>query len=170
MLAVLFLAARVGGAAENKKTQKAGTTAKIASKPIPQPIPFSHKVHASVTTCIFCHAKAATEERAGIPAVELCMQCHNQVKTDSPAVQKLAGYQKDNQPVPWVRVYRLPDFAVFSHATHVNAKVECPACHGQVAQRAVLSQEVPARMKTCVDCHKSHQVSIECTLCHELGH
>ena len=169
LLGTLDLAALVGSAAE-RKGQKAGATVKIASKPVPQPIAFSHKAHAAVTTCLFCHAKAATEERAGVPGVDLCMQCHNQVKKDSPAIQKLAAYQNDNQPVPWARVYRLPDFAVFSHATHVGAKIGCPACHGLVAQRAVLSEEVPARMKTCVDCHKVRQVSIECTLCHELGH
>jgi hypothetical protein len=98
------------------------------------------------------------------------MQCHDQAKKDSPAIQKLAAYQKDDRPIPWARVYRLPDFAIFSHGTHVNSGIDCAACHGQVAQRAVLSQEVPARMKTCVSCHQSRQISIDCTLCHELGH
>ena len=140
-----------------------------AAKPPVQPIPFSHKQHVVTVACSVCHATAATAERAGLPAASHCMLCHENVKQDSPAIRKLAGYQKENKPVPWVRVYRVPDFVFFSHAMHLAAKVECAACHGPVEQRAVLVQEVPTTMKACVECHRTRGASIACNLCHELG-
>ena len=140
-----------------------------AETPVAQPIPFSHRQHAAVAACNLCHATAATAERAGIPSVSQCMLCHEGVKKDAHSIRRLATYHKEGKPVPWVRVYRLPDFVFFSHARHLGAKIECAACHGPVEQREVLSQEVPATMKTCLDCHRSRDVSIACNLCHELG-
>ncbi len=120
--------------------------------------------------CNVCHATAATAERAGLPAAAQCMLCHENVKQESPAIRKLAAYAKDNKPIPWVRVYRLRDFVLFSHASHLAAKIDCVACHGPVEKRAVLKEEVPVKMKTCVDCHQARRASLDCTLCHELGH
>jgi hypothetical protein len=97
------------------------------------------------------------------------MLCHDNLKKDSPAMRKLTAYAKQNRPVPWVRIYKLPDFVFFSHARHAAAKVECEACHGPVEKRDVLEREVPADMKTCVACHQDRGASAACNLCHELG-
>jgi hypothetical protein len=68
-----------------------------------------------------------------------------------------------------VRVYKVPDFVFFSHATHVNGKVACAECHGPVERREVLSAEVTHKMSTCMDCHVTRKAANECHLCHELG-
>ena len=119
--------------------------------------------------CNVCHPKAAGTARAGLPAASQCMLCHENLKKGSPAIRKLAGYAKENKPVPWVRIYRIPDYVFFSHAKHVTAKVECADCHGPVEQREVLTKEIPTDMKTCLDCHRSRGASVQCNLCHELG-
>jgi formate-dependent nitrite reductase cytochrome c552 subunit len=145
-------------------------TANQNSEPVTQPIPFSHKQHSSLgLTCVECHVGAKSADQAEFPETRKCMFCHATIKTDAPAIQKLAAAQKSGVPIKWVRVYHLPDFVFFSHASHFKAKVECVSCHGPVATRDVLAQEVPARMQTCVNCHKERHASTSCVLCHQLG-
>jgi len=96
------------------------------------------------------------------------MACHSTVKTDSPAVQKLADYFKAKNPVPWVRVYRVPDYVWFSHESHHNtAKIGCETCHGPVAERDVLAKEKPTSMASCMECHTTRKAPHECNFCHE---
>ncbi len=134
-----------------------------------QPVPFSHKQHAPVADCNLCHQKASKGERAGLPAAAQCMLCHAGIKKDSPPIQTLAAFARDGKLVPWVRVYRIPDYVFFSHATHLEGKVECSACHGPVAEREILVKELPTDMKSCIDCHKARRATVTCNACHELG-
>ena len=97
------------------------------------------------------------------------MLCHENLKKHSPSARKLAGFAKENKPIPWVRIYRIPDYVFFSHAKHASAKVECAACHGPIEQRELLTKEMPTDMMTCLDCHRSLGASVQCNLCHELG-
>jgi Cytochrome c7 and related cytochrome c len=69
--------------------------------------------------------------------------------------------------IPSRRVYKLPDFVIFSHARHVS-KLDCGDCHGDVNTQDALRIERPTTMKACVDCHKSHAATVVCTACHEL--
>ncbi len=47
-----------------------------------QPIYYSHKVHAGVNqiSCLYCHGSAQESKHAGIPSVNVCMNCHIAVK------------------------------------------------------------------------------------------
>ena len=47
-----------------------------------QPIFFSHEVHAGINqvSCLYCHTGAQTSKQAGIPPVNVCMNCHMAVK------------------------------------------------------------------------------------------
>jgi cytochrome c551/c552 len=47
-----------------------------------QPIYYSHKVHAGVNqiSCLYCHGGAQDSKMAGIPAVNVCMNCHMAIK------------------------------------------------------------------------------------------
>ena len=147
-----------------------GIEEKLPIKVAPQPVPFSHKQHAAAgMSCVDCHAGAATKERAGLPASDRCMLCHQTIATEREAVQRLADLAGKGRPIEWVRVYRVPDFVFFSHARHLGAGVECAACHGSVAEREVLAKEVSTSMTTCMGCHKAKGVSNNCHLCHELG-
>lgn len=141
----------------------------VSRTPPSQPIPFSHRQHAvEKLKCALCHEVAGTGERAGFPSTELCMACHQQVKKESAAVGRLAEYHAKQEPVPWARVYKLPDFVFFSHARHLRAKADCVTCHGPVQTRDALWQEKEITMAACVECHKQKRASIACHLCHEL--
>jgi len=104
-----------------------------------------------------------------LPAVSQCLLCHRGVKSDSPPIRTLARYGQKKQVVPWVRLYRAPDYVFFSHARHLAAKIDCAACHGPVPQRDVLEKEVPTNMQACMDCHRTRSATLACNACHELG-
>jgi hypothetical protein len=137
-----------------------------------QPIAFSHKLH--VTTagmkCDDCHQVSAGGKQMQIPNVATCMTCHQSVMTTSPEIQKLARLEKEGEQVSWARVYQLPPFVFFSHQKHIDAKVDCAVCHGEVRNQNVLSQEKDISMASCVNCHQLRKVSISCGLCHNVGY
>jgi hypothetical protein len=137
--------------------------------PPPQPIPYSHKLHAGTLKlqCSFCHENQDPGEMMGIPASAKCMGCHKGIKTDSPHIQKLAGYHAQNRPVPWLRVYQIPSYVFFSHREHTKAGNTCTECHGPVAERDVLAREVPINMGACMDCHQKKKAPNDCGFCHE---
>jgi hypothetical protein len=134
-----------------------GIEEKLPLAVAPQPIAFSHKLHAEKKLqCTDCHTKALSGERATFPQADRCHLCH-------------ANISKDTR-ISWVRVYKLPDFVFFSHAVHAaKAGIECQACHGPVASRDVLQKEVSTSMRGCVDCHRRRKASLDCSRCHELG-
>ena len=92
-----------------------------------------------------------------MPEAVECLNCHQTIQKDRPSIQKLVAIQKKNKPVPWARVYKLPDFVFFSHQKHADAKVECETCHGSVRTRDILWQEKDISMNACVDCHKARR-------------
>ena len=46
-----------------------------------QPILFSHKIHAGEyqIPCQYCHSYVSISAKPGIPSVQKCMGCHNQI-------------------------------------------------------------------------------------------
>lgn len=121
-----------------------------------QPIAFSHALHAGLyeLDCQYCHAGAERSRHAGVPAASVCLNCHAQVKTDSPEIRKLTAFVKNDQPVPWTKVHRLPDFAFFSHASHVSAGLGCQGCHGAVQEMVRVEQQETMTMGWCLRCHR----------------
>jgi hypothetical protein len=121
-----------------------------------QPIPFSHKLHAGENkiACAYCHAGVEKSKHATIPAVNVCMNCHKVVKTDSPHIQKLTQAYQANQPIEWIRVHELPDFVYFPHKRHVAKGISCETCHGNVKEMARVEQKMPLTMGWCMECHR----------------
>ena len=135
-----------------------------------QPVPFSHRAHAAAgLSCRNCHRDATKKERAGLPNTDQCLLCHATVRSESPSIRKLAKFLQNGEQLRWVRVYQVPDFVFFSHASHLEAGIACKSCHGQVEQRDVLAKEVSTSMTACMNCHLERKASNECFLCHELG-
>jgi c(7)-type cytochrome triheme protein len=103
----------------------------------------------------------------GFPATSFCMSCHQTVKAESPHIQKMAAIAKEKQPIPWVRVYRIPNYVYFSHRVHTAAGATCEACHGPVRERDVITKEVVHNMSSCMACHAAKKARNDCTACHE---
>lgn len=114
-----------------------------------QPIWFSHAIHncQNEIDCNYCHSSAVKSKHAGIPSVNVCMNCHKGIKkgaiTGTAEIQKIydaigfdpatgtyiEGY--DQKPIVWNKVNNLPDHVYFNHSTHVSVgKIDCKNCHG----------------------------------------
>ncbi len=134
-----------------------------------QPIFFSHRVHAGVKqiNCRFCHPYVERSEHAGLPEVEKCFFCHKYVIPMHPQIKKEKEHLDNRVPVPWVRIFFVPDFVKFRHQPHIAfGKVECTRCHGDVASMDRL-QNVNFEMKFCIECHKERNAQLDCYLgCH----
>jgi hypothetical protein len=140
----------------------------LPKEPPVQPVPYSHKVHVALgLKCLDCHAIRDPGFQAGYPREAACMGCHTSVKTESPHIKKLAGHAKSRKPMPWVKVYSVPDYVWFSHASHhKDAGISCETCHGPVAEREVIAKEKPTNMHSCMKCHAQMKASNGCDFCH----
>ncbi|MES2277861.1 MAG: c-type cytochrome [Bacteroidota bacterium] len=140
-----------------------------------QPIKYSHELHAGVMKidCQYCHSGAYKSKNASIPSLNVCMNCHKVVKTESPEIHKIydaLGYDPATSkydstkahPIQWVRVHNLPDLVYFNHSQHVKVgKIICQTCHGPVQTMKEVYQYSPLTMKWCIQCHKRTDVNFK---------
>jgi hypothetical protein len=131
-----------------------------------QPIAFSHKIHAGQfeIDCKYCHTGVMKGKSATIPSVNICMNCHNQIRqgttTGEGEIAKNVAAWDTKKPIEWVRIHNLPDFSYFNHSQHVNvAGVECQTCHGPVETMDVVQQHSLLTMGWCIDCHRKTDVN-----------
>lgn len=124
-----------------------------------QPINFSHKVHAgdNQIPCLYCHSAAEKSRVAGIPAASTCMNCHQQIRKDTPEIQQIARAVAENRPIEWIKVHNLPHHVVFNHSRHVAAGIQCRSCHGPVETMERVEQTDTLSMGNCVGCHRTHR-------------
>ena len=122
-----------------------------------QPVPYSHELHVGQLglDCRYCHSNVDKSGFANLPTAQTCMNCHNQVKPDSPLLAPVRRSYETGEPVPWVKIHDLPDFAYFNHAVHVNRGVSCVECHGKINEMEVVEHAQPLSMGFCLDCHRA---------------
>ncbi|RMD92757.1 MAG: cytochrome C [Calditrichaeota bacterium] len=144
-----------------------------------QPIAFSHRVHAkdNAIPCLYCHFAAEESRHAGIPSANVCMNCHREIKKDSPEIQKIVKAIKTNTPIVWTKVNSVPDFVYFNHSIHINRNIKCEKCHGDVASMDKVYRANKLGMGWCISCHREYthkvlklepgsQVLVDCSVCH----
>ncbi len=153
-----------------------------------QPIHYSHKIHAgdNKIDCMYCHSSARVSKTSGIPSLNVCMNCHKSIYEVAQStataeyskefydgeIKKLYAavgwddaeqqYTGETQPVKWVRIHNLPDFAYFNHSQHVTVgDIECQTCHGPVEEMEVMYQHSPLTMGWCISCHRETNVKVK---------
>lgn len=122
-----------------------------------QPVPFSHAIHAGQLglDCRYCHVGVDKGPASTIPAAQTCMNCHNQIKVDSPLLAVVRDSYQTGKPVPWVKVHQVPDYVYFNHSVHINRGVSCVECHGRVDQMDTVTHSQSLSMGFCLDCHRN---------------
>ncbi|MEM1338511.1 MAG: c-type cytochrome [Bacteroidota bacterium] len=125
----------------------------------------------SLNVCMNCH-KSIYEYKGnpeGPSAEDIANGYTNEFYTNEiKKLYKAVGWDEENQrytgesqPVEWVRIHNLPDFAYFNHAQHVTAgKIECQTCHGPVEEMEIMYQYSPLTMGWCINCHRETEVQI----------
>ena len=152
-----------------------------------QPIFFSHKVHPgnNQISCLYCHGGAWDSKMAGVPSLNVCMNCHaaindykgeplyraNGKEVDGTAeIQKLysyTGYDPNSgkytspgKQISWVKIHNLPDHVYFNHSQHIRAgKVQCQTCHGNITEMNEVKQFSELSMGWCINCHRTTKVN-----------
>lgn len=122
-----------------------------------QPVEYSHKVHAGQLgiDCRYCHNYIEVSPHANIPPTQTCMNCHKIVKAESEKLQPVRDSWISGNPIEWIRIHKLPDYAYFDHSAHLEAGVGCFTCHGNVAGMERVTQVKPLSMSWCLDCHRN---------------
>ncbi len=156
-----------------------------------QPIKFPHSVHAGVNgiDCKYCHSSVTKSKSAGIPSVNVCMNCHKQIngegKPYAAEIKKIyaaAGfvdgeYKNPSKPIVWNKVHVLPDHVYFNHSQHVVVGgIDCKQCHGDMAKMKETAKVQPVAelnkvegniklskptltMGWCIECHDKKEIS-----------
>jgi cytochrome c3-like protein len=127
-----------------------------------QPIAFSHALHAgdSQIPCLYCHFGARTSRHAGIPPLNVCMNCHSMLTKQTVGIETLKEAVQRGQAIAWTKVHNLPDFVYFDHSQHVTGGVACASCHGPVETMTRVRQDAPLTMGWCLECHRTRGVEV----------
>ena len=72
--------------------------------------------------CRYCHASVEISAVANVPPTQTCMNCHTLVKRDSVKLAPIRESASSGRPMHWIRVHELPDYAYFTHRSHVAAR------------------------------------------------
>ncbi|MEC7478654.1 MAG: c-type cytochrome [Bacteroidota bacterium] len=154
-----------------------------------QPIHYSHKIHsgANQIDCQYCHSSVRSSKHSGIPSLNVCMNCHENIAEYNGEEDLEKGYTKDfytneikklykavgwdeqsrtytgeTEPVKWVRIHNLPDFVYFNHSQHVNvAGIDCQECHGPIEEMEIVYQHSSLTMGWCISCHRESDVKVK---------
>ena len=154
-----------------------------------QPIHYSHKIHsgANQIDCQYCHSSVRSSKHSGIPSLNVCMNCHENIAEYNGEEDIEKGYTKDfytneikklykavgwdeqsrtytgeTEPVKWVRIHNLPDFVYFNHSQHVNvAGIDCQECHGPIEEMEIVYQHSSLTMGWCISCHRESDVKVK---------
>lgn len=126
-----------------------------------QPIDFPHDIHTGVNgiDCKYCHNSVTKSKSAGLPTVNVCMNCHKQINGRTSAQQEkitkiyeAAGWKTEGagsytgktKPIKWNKVHVLPDHVYFNHSQHVVVGgVDCKQCHGDMTKQKQTARVLP---------------------------
>lgn len=129
---------------------------RVGYQPV-QPVAFQHDLHVGQLglDCRFCHSYVEVSGHSNIPATQVCMGCHLQVQKDNPKLKPVRDSWATGQPIAWVKIHNVPDYAYFNHSAHVNRGVSCVSCHGKVNEMSVVWQHESQSMGWCLQCHRN---------------
>jgi hypothetical protein len=140
---------------------------------IEQPIAFPHDIHAGTNQipCMYCHTRRtapwtpASRPCSCAPAAtsRAARRCSARTGRRS---RSWSAYWREQRPIPWERIYKVPDHVRFPHMRHVAAEIECQECHGPVETMQEVEVYQPLRMGWCIDCHRQREARIDCFVCH----
>jgi len=122
-----------------------------------QPVEYSHALHAGELglDCRYCHTTVETAAFAAVPSTQVCMNCHARIAPESDKLLPLQQSYSGGDPIRWVKVHDLPDYAYFDHRAHVSRGVGCVSCHGRVDTMEQVRQVERLSMGWCLECHRN---------------
>ncbi|MEM7682427.1 MAG: cytochrome c3 family protein [Planctomycetota bacterium] len=165
------------------------TTLNVGYRP-EQPVPYSHAIHVGQLglDCLHCHNTVDQASFAAIPPTATCINCHAPgefpegvdengdgapdatnwmgIWQNSPKLKAVHESFFTGEPIEWVKVHDLADYAYFNHSSHVNRGVGCYSCHGRVDQMGAENngqsvwQVHELSMAWCIECHRAPEKAL----------
>jgi hypothetical protein len=155
-----------------------------------QPIDFNHAFHLTQVDngCESCHFFRKDGTFSGVPKLEQCTDCHDEIQgIDPDEIKFVEDYVSKEREVPWLIYSRQPDCVFFSHAAHIKgAGMDCVTCHGHIGESGSLkvyeenritgySRDIwgkniagfkkntwdRMKMDDCAECHQTAAANIE---------
>ena len=103
-----------------------------------QPIEFNHALHNELVEdgCESCHFFREDGSYSGVPTLDQCIECHEEVNGEDPEEARFVNeFVANNREVPWLIYSRQPQNVFFSHAAHVKmGQMDCVTCHGPIGE------------------------------------
>ena len=103
-----------------------------------QPIEFNHVLHNELVEdgCESCHFFREDGSYSGVPTLDQCIECHEEVNGEDPEEARFVNeFVANNREVPWLIYSRQPQNVFFSHAAHVKmGEMDCVTCHGHIGE------------------------------------
>jgi hypothetical protein len=143
-----------------------------------QPLAFPHDLHAGTRQidCKYCHRGTDKGMHAGVPSVQDCWQCHQNllgkgtsgvevIKQES-VNKMLKQYVETKKEITWFKLYDMPEHVKFPHKAHINAGLDCTECHGDVKTMKVVTLKNRTHMGWCIECHRRKNAPYDCSVCH----
>ena len=131
---------------------------RVGYQPV-QPVHFQHDIHVVQLglDCRYCHSQVEVSGHSNLPTTQTCMNCHRDIQKTNPKLQPVRDSWDSGQPIAWVKIHNVPDYAYFNHSAHVNRGVSCVSCHGKVNEMNVVFQHESQSMAWCLKCHRNPQ-------------
>ncbi|MFV1994690.1 MAG: cytochrome c3 family protein [Verrucomicrobiales bacterium] len=127
-----------------------------------QPVAFDHGIHAGQLglDCRYCHSFVEDSPHSNVPTTQTCFNCHSQVQKENPKLAPVWESMSSGDPLEWVQIHQIPDYAYFDHSVHVARGVSCVKCHGQVNEMETVYHAEPHSMGWCLECHRAPEKSL----------
>jgi len=94
------------------------------------------------------------------------MLCHQDLDAEKPPEKKVETLFVDGKFAA-AHVTALSSEEIFSHARHVEAKIECATCHQGIETNQAIGPEARISMDACTACHVERGAANECATCHQ---
>lgn len=129
---------------------------------------FDHKAHvARGPTCTDCHEGAESKDHAGMPTIDQCLECHEEIDGPKPPEKTAKSFLDPATGKPrWSQFTKQPAFVQFSHKPHADKKVACGQCHAGIEESTRTGPELALTMDGCVACHEKQNGPKDCAKCH----
>ncbi|NVJ25232.1 MULTISPECIES: cytochrome c3 family protein [Myxococcus] len=175
LLALAALATMVGAGVAWAATARERSLAVYPAQHVP--LRFDHAQHLEAgAECATCHDAARASQSpkdVNLPGHEECETCHDieagrkgkptdpksSCNTCHPGFDATVRKEPAKLSMPAANLH-------FSHQQHVDKKVECSVCHGEMTDVKLATRNQLPKMATCFKCHDGNVASNTCATCH----
>lgn len=127
---------------------------------------FNHYIHIDMEMeCTECHEGAQEEEKAGLPEIGFCMDCHEDDENEAYLKWMENEPKKDGSVI--ITREKLKSFreVIFPHGIHYAADLTCDTCHGETGKAEKIIENTIVGKSMCMECHEGE---LDCSDCHKV--